>query len=44
MSMIILSREDGSCYGASIIARKPAAFAKPTAETAVDEVSNLNVM
>ena len=25
----------------SVIARKPAAFAEPTAETAMDEVSNL---
>ena len=30
-----------SCHGASVIARKPA---EPTAETAVDEVSNLSVM
>ena len=30
-----------SCHGASIIARKPA---EPTAETAMDEVSNLSVM
>ena len=33
-----------SCHGASIIARKPAAFAEPTVETAVDEVNNLSVM
>ena len=31
-----------SCHGASIISIKPATFAKPTAETAVDEVSNLS--
>ena len=43
-SVIILSRETCSCHGASIITRKPAGFAKPTAETAVDEVSNLSVM
>ena len=32
-----------SCHGASIISRKPPVFAEPTAETAVDEVSNLTV-
>ena len=31
-----------SCHGASIITRKSATFAEPTAETDVDEVSNLH--
>ena len=43
-SAIICHVRMHSCHGASIIARKPAIFAKPTAETAVDEVSNLSVM
>ena len=33
-----------SCHGASNIVRKPASLAKPTAATALDEVSNLSVM
>ena len=33
-----------SYHGTSIIARKLATFAESTAETVVDEVSNLNVM
>ena len=32
------------CHDTSIIARTLAAFAEPTAETAVVEVSNLNVI
>ena len=32
-----------NCHGVSVIARKAAAFAEPTVETAVDEVSNLSV-
>ena len=43
-STIICHVRTHSCYGANIIARKAVAFAEPTAETAVDEVSNLSVM
>ena len=33
-----------SCYGVSIITRKPAAFAQLTAETAVDEIGSKAVI